>query len=191
MNKLETNMAALSRYIELKYKDYNGIAEDEYFFIYRLGMLPKYADTVALLVLLEYIRDSGIDEYTEELYDEPFEYWTYAPVIRSYRSELRLKGSLWYSHYERIGMVVIEKEFEELIRMFSPLSRYVNRYVRLELSFFEVAEVLLESPVHREYRDQGLEYNNVKILSLDDLEKAAEYLFRAGGIETLVESIGK
>ena len=191
MSKLETNMAALSRYIELKYKDYNGIAEDEYFFIYRLGMLPKYADTVAFLVLLEYIRDNGIDEYIEGLYDEPFEYWTYAPVIRSYRSELRLKGSLWYSHYERIGMVVIEKEFEELVRMFSPLSSYVNKYVRLELNFFEVAEVLLRSPVHREYRDQGLENNDIKKLSLDDLEKAARCLSKGGGIEVLVKSIDK
>lgn len=184
-------MAALSRYIELKYKDYNGIAEDEYFFIYRLGMLPKYADTAAFLILLEYILDNGVDEYIEELYDEPFEYWTYAPVIRSYRSELRLKDSLWYSHYERIGMVVIEKEFEELIRMFSPLSSYVNRYVRLELSFFDVAEVLLESPVHREYRDQGLKNNDVKKLSLDDLEKAARCLSKGGGIEVLIESNNK
>lgn len=184
-------MAALSRYIELKYKDYNGIAEDEYFFIYRLGILPKYADTVALLVLLEYIQDNGIDHFIEELYDELFEYWTYMPVVRSYRSEIRLKGSLWYSHYERIGMTVIEKEFEELVRMSSPLSSYVNRYIRLELNIFDVATVLLEFPKHREYRDQGLEYDNVKKLSLYDLERAAEHLSNAGGIETLVKNIDK
>ena len=191
MNKLETNMTALSRYIELKSKDYCGFERDKYSYPYRLSMLPQHADTGAFLIVLEYIQKNGVDEFIRKIYDEPFEYWTHAPVIRSYKTETKLKKSVWHAYYERMGLNIIENDFENLIRMFSPLSSYVNRYVRLKIDYFDVARALLQLPRLRAYREQSLDYGNVKKLSLDDLEKAARCLSKAGGIEVLVESIDK
>lgn len=191
MNKLETNMAALSRYIELKSKDYYGFEYDKHSYPYRLSMLPEHADTGAFLIMLEHIQKNGVDEFVRKIYDEPFEYWTHAPVIRSYKIETRLKKSVWHSYYERMGLNIIENDFEELVRMFSPLSSYVNKYVRLEIDYFDVAFALLQLPKFKSYRKQSLDYNNVKKLSLYDLERATEHLSNAGGIETLVKNIDK
>lgn len=124
--KHETKMAALSRYIEMKYRDYYDLRDG---FLHSLRSIPQISDLIAFESIVEYSGENGIDEYISDIYDEHLEIWLHSIAIRSARDTRRKKKSIW-SHYKLYMGIPDEYSDEELISMFSPLAKSINRLVR-------------------------------------------------------------
>lgn len=89
------------------------------------GITNLELQKVMYFVIGEYIKNNGIDELIEEIYDEPFEAWPYGPVVRSEyfrnrafgRYNITREASLQpnYTPLDNLIRTFSEKEVTELV----------------------------------------------------------------------------
>jgi|SRR5690625_1747381 len=119
------------------------------------GITNLELQKVMYFVLGDYINTHGIDEKTDEIYDEPFEAWPYGPVIRSEYFRNRKYGR--YNILRQVTPSETYKDFNDLI------IKHTNR---------PITEMVKESHEHSTWLNnrEAILMHDLVEYNLEDLE---------------------
>lgn len=104
-----------------------------------------------------YIKNNGINEYIEGIYDEPFEAWPYGPVVRSVYFEHKLNGR---------SKIKSNSEYDDI---YEPLDRYVLPF--LDKPIRELVEESHEHSIWKSNKQRIMEHDLVEY-NLEDIQNA-------------------
>lgn len=123
---------------------------------YAGGISNLQLQKIMYFALGDYIKDHGIeDEVVQDIYDEPFQAWTYGPVVETE-----------YHRYKKYGRYFIRESGQEN-ELYEDLNDYITEYLD-----WSVTDLVEESHKHSTWSDNMqliLQKENVEY-DLEDLE---------------------
>jgi len=121
------------------------------------GITNLELQKVMYFAIGSYIKDNGIDDFIENIYDEPFEAWPYGPVIRSVYFEHKFNGR---------SKITDDPDYDS---EFAPLDDYVINYLGVPVR--ELVDKSHEHPLWKDNKDKIMHHEMIEY-KLGDIEDA-------------------